>query len=178
MSASAWAGLSPPYKTICADPPWRLRQAGVTKADARKFYSTMAVEDIAALPVEELAGDSCHLYLWAVNAMVEEAHGVARAWGFSPVTMLTWCKRGPGVGHYFRNSTEHLVFATKGDPMTPADKPLSTWYLWPRTPHSVKPPASYDLIESVSPGPYVELFCRAPRLGWDSWGWGYEGQVA
>lgn len=172
-----WEGLTPPYRTIVADPPWRYASAA-TKADASKHYSTMAMGEICAMPVHLLADASAHLWLWCTNALMEDGYRVVRAWGFSPITVATWCKPGPGVGYYLRNNTEHAIFATRGQPMVPADKAQGTWFLWPRTPHSVKPQASYDLIEQVSPGPYVELFARAPRLGWDSWGYGYESGVA
>ena len=83
---------------------------------------------------------------------------------------MTWCKKQPGVGNYLRNNTEHCILASRGAPMTPKDKPISTWYVWPRGRHSEKPDAFYDLVESVSPAPYLELFARRQRLGWDSWG--------
>lgn len=165
--------LKPPYRTIVADPPWRFSNAA-TKADARKKYSTVAVEDLCALPVDSIADSNAHLWLWAVNGLMEEAYRVVRAWGFAPVTLVTWCKLGPGVGHYLRNNTEHIIFASRGTPMTPEAKPLGTWFVWPRGAHSVKPGGAGDLIEQVSPGPYVELFARQPRLGWDSWGYGVE----
>jgi N6-adenosine-specific RNA methylase IME4 len=173
-----WGGLCPPYRTVVVDPPWQLGQVGVTKADSRKFYSTMTCDELADLPVVDLADTSAHLWLWAINSLVEEAYQLVRAWGFSPLTMVTWCKPGPGVGHYLRNNTEHCILASRGEPMTPVTKPLSTWFEWPRGAHSAKPAASFDLIEQVSPGPYVELFARAPRLGWDHWGFGYEVDVA
>lgn len=172
-SAHPFAELSPPYATIVADPPWRFRSAA-TKADARKSYGTMTIDDIRTLPVASLAADSAHLWCWAVNGMLEEAFSVVRAWGFSPVTVVTWCKNGPGVGYYLRNNTEHAIFATRGKPLVPEHKAMSTWFQWPRGAHSVKPAAFGDLVEQVSPGPYVELFCREPRMGWDSWGRGYE----
>lgn len=172
---SVFAGLQPPYSTIVADPPWRLASAGVTKVDARKFYSTLGLEEICALPVEQLAATNAHLWLWAINSLMAEAYSVVAAWGFQPMTLVTWCKPGPGVGHYLRNNTEHLIFAARGRPMTPEHKPLSTWYQWPRGQHSVKPAGALDLVEQVSPGPYVELFARQPRLGWDAWGYGVEG---
>lgn len=169
-----WLGLKPPYATIVADPPWRYERAGITKVDSRKFYSTMPIADICALPVQELVDRDAHLWLWALNGLMEEAHQVVRAWGFKPVQLVTWCKPGPGVGHYLRSNTEHAIFATRGRPVTPDAKPLSTWYRWPRGQHSAKPAAFGDLVEQVSPGPYVELFARAQRLGWDGWGWGYD----
>jgi N6-adenosine-specific RNA methylase IME4 len=126
------------------------------------------------MPVAEIADDSCHLWLWGVNGLMEEAYAVVRAWGFKPCTLVTWCKPVPGVGHYLRNNTEHVILATRGAPMVPKDKPLSTWFVWPRGSHSAKPSGFGDLVEKVSPGPYVELFARSPRLGWDSWGFGWE----
>ncbi len=94
--------------------------------------------------------------------------------GFAPITLVTWCKPQPGVGYYLRNNTEQCIFATRGKPMVPETKPMSTWFQWARGAHSAKPKPFGDLVEQVSPGPYVELFARAPRLGWDSWGHGYE----
>jgi N6-adenosine-specific RNA methylase IME4 len=172
-----WEGLTPPYATIVADPPWRFASAA-TKADARRHYSTLALEDIRALPVADLAAPAAHLWCWAVNGLMEEAHQVVRAWGFRALTIVTWCKRAPGVGHYLRNNTEHAILASRGRALVPADKPLSTWFEWPRQAHSQKPAAFLDLVEQVSPAPYVELFARAPRLGWDSWGYGYESAAS
>lgn len=134
----------------------------------------MSLEELCLMPVQGIAAKDSHLWMWSVNGLMEEAFVLVRAWGFSPITMVTWCKPGPGVGHYLRNNTEHLIFAGRGKPMVPDEKPMSTWYNWPRGAHSVKPSAAGDLIESVSPGPYLELFARAPRLGWDSWGKGFE----
>lgn len=171
--SDVFAGLNPPYSTIVADPPWRFATAA-TKADPRKHYGTLSIEEICDLPVEPLAAADAHLWCWSVNGLMEDAFRVVRAWGFSPVTLVTWCKPQPGVGHYLRNNTEHAIFATRGRPMTPGDKPLSTWWTWARGAHSAKPAAFLDLVEQVSPGPYVELFARQPRLGWDSWGNGYE----
>lgn len=165
--------LNPPYSTIVADPPWHYEGAA-TKADAKKHYSTMPMGDLHALPVERLAAPSAHLWLWCTNALMEHGYSIVRAWGFVPLTVVTWCKPGPGVGHYLRNNTEHCILASRGKPQTPSDKPLSTWFVWQRGAHSAKPDAFGDLVEQVSPGPYVELFCRRPRLGWDSWGKGYE----
>ena len=174
-----FAELNPPYRTIVADPPWRYgNQSGTpARGHARKFYSTMTLEALEGLPVTELADESAHLWLWGVNKMLDETYRLARLWGFDPVTLVTWCKRQPGVGYYLRNNTEHALLASRGAPMVPDEKPTSTWFVWPRGPHSVKPAAFLDLVEQVSPGPYVELFSRSPRLGWDSWGYGHERQA-
>jgi N6-adenosine-specific RNA methylase IME4 len=157
------------YRTIVADPPWRFGSAA-TKADARKHYETMALDDICALPIADFAEDDAHLWLWVLNGMVEEGYRVVREWGFSPLTLVTWCKPQPGVGYYLRNNTEHCILASRGKPMVPEHKPTSTWFKWPRGAHSAKPDAFYDLVETVSPGPYVELFARRARFGWDYWG--------
>ena len=172
-----WGDLTPPYRTIVADPPWRFPSA-FTKADAGKHYSTMSLGDICRLPVQQLADDSTHLWLWAVNGLLEEAFVVMRSWGFSLVTVVTWCKNRPGVGHYVRNNTEHVLLCSRGKPQVPEDKPLSSWFEWPVGVHSAKPEGFYGLVETVSPGPYVELFARQPHLGWDSWGRGFEASVA
>ena len=165
-------------RTIVADPPWRYR-AAATKADARKHYKTMGLPELLALPVDQYADPSgVHLWLWTTNAFVEEAYRVIRAWGFSPLTLITWCKNGPGVGHYLRNNTEHCILASRGRPLVPKEKPLSTWYIWPRGPHSRKPDAFYDLVETVSPAPYLELFARYVRLGWEGWGDEWYSEVA
>jgi N6-adenosine-specific RNA methylase IME4 len=158
------------YRTIVADPPWRADLPGISKANPSKQYSLMSLEHICALPVASIAEDQCHLWLWAVNIMMGQAHAVVRAWGFRPVTVLTWCKPGPGVGRYLRNNTEHAILAYRGKAMYPDRVPLSTWYRWPRQPHSQKPDAFYDLVETVSPEPRVELFARRHRLFWDVWG--------
>lgn len=169
---NAWEGLTPPYSTIVADPPWR--GYGGVKGNPDRHYSTMPTPDICALDVPAIAADDAHLYLWTNNRIMADGFRVVEAWGFEVCTILTWCKPGPGVGYYFRNNTEHAIFATRGKPMVPDHAPTSTWWLWSRGAHSAKPDAFGDLVEQVSPGPYVELFCRRPRLGWDSWGKGYE----
>lgn len=144
------------YRTIVADPPWRFGSAA-TKADARKHYATMPLEEIQALPVGEWAADDAHLWLWAVNGLMEGAYTVVRAWGFTPVTMLTWCKTQPGVGYYLRTNTEHAILASRGEPMVPDEKAIASWFIWPRGRHSAKPDAFYDLVEQVSPEPRLEL---------------------
>lgn len=159
------------YATIVADPPWRYASAA-TKADAGKRYSTMSLGEIMALrdAVGALAAPDSHLWLWTTNAFIEEGYDVVRGWGFRPLTLLTWCKPQPGVGYYLRNNTEHCILASRGAPLVPEEKAMATWYVWPRGEHSAKPEAFYDLVEQVSPAPWVELFARRQRLGWDTWG--------
>lgn len=163
----------PLYRTIVADPPWRYgnQRGAVARGHARKFYPTMPLDEIKALTVaSEHAAPDAHLWLWGVNQLMDEAFAVCRAWGFEPVTMATWCKPQPGVGYYLRNNTEHVILATRGNPMVPEHKPTASWFKWPRGAHSAKPDAFYDLVEQVSPGPYLEMFSRTARLGWDTWG--------
>jgi N6-adenosine-specific RNA methylase IME4 len=178
-----WDGLSPPYATIVADPPWpydddRPKAHGRTDRQRRRVvdYSTMPLEQIAALPVSALATADANLFLWTTNRFVEAAYQTAREWGFVPTTLLVWCKqpRGLGLGNaQFAITTEFILHARQGRPIG-SSRAGSTWWPWARTERSRKPPAALDVIEQVSPGPYVELFARQPRLGWDSWGWGYE----
>lgn len=185
-----WAGLTPPYATIVADPPWRYNttttelRSGGRGGQAEHQYSTMDNRSIAALPVAELAADQAHLYLWVtVPRLFGERGGsrevgpieIVEAWGFEFKTMLTWVKPGAGgMGWYFRGQTEHVIFATRGGLGIPADKREPNVITAPRSSHSAKPAAFLDKVERVSPGPYLELFCRSPRMGWDSWGKGYE----
>jgi N6-adenosine-specific RNA methylase IME4 len=157
------------YRTLVADPPWRYTQAASNKR-GQPTYPTMTLGQLVQLPIHELADDDAHLYLWVTNAMMEHGHRLARAWGFTVFNIGTWCKPGPGVGHYFRTNTEHFLFCSRGRAATPDDKIMSTWFQWPRTPHSVKPDAFFDMVEQASEGPYVELFARRRRLGWDAWG--------
>ena len=105
---------------------------------------------------------------------LRDAYDVAEAWGFTPSQVLTWCKapHGLGPGGAFANTTEFCLFARRN--CAHRQRMDSTWWEWPRAAHSVKPAAFFDMVEQVSPGPYVELFARQPRLGWDHWGHGYE----
>lgn len=157
------------YRTIVADPPWRYTQPASNKR-AQPTYDTMTLGELVELPVHELADDDAHLWLWVTNAMIEEGHRLARAWGFKPINIVTWCKPGPGVGYYVRTNTEHILFCTKGRALVPEHKAMSSWYQWPRARHSAKPTAAFDLFEQVSKAPRVELFSRTARMGWDHWG--------
>lgn len=175
-----WEGLTGPYSTITADPPWESMHQRSTyhRGKPERHYGTVSTNFICDLPVADLAMPDSHLWLWGVNRVMEDAYRVVRAWGFTPMSLLTWCKPGPGMGYYLRSNTEHAILATRGRPLVPASPPTSSWFQWPRSSHSAKPAAFYDLVEQVSPGPYVELFAREPRLGWDHWGFGYESGAA
>lgn len=134
-------------------------------------YATMTLDEISALPVGEWAEEDAHLYVWTVNKFIEETYALTRAWGFSPGTLLTWCKApmGYGLGWAHSLTTEHILFCRRGS--LPYKKRVdSTWWQWKRGKHSAKPEAFLDLVEQVSPGPYLEMFARRQRLGWDTWG--------
>ena len=195
--------LTPPYSTIVADPPWpyairsgvydpipkgRVKDGSRLQRSVRDMgYSTLDMDELCSLPVCSLAANNAHLYLWTTNSFMDEAHDLARAWGFRPKTILTWVKvhqDDPSrvsmkTGYYFRGATEHALFCVRGSLRLQTAEGMPTGYLWPRIgEHSRKPEAFGDLVEKASPGPYVELFCRRPRLGWDSWGFGYEREDA
>lgn len=178
-----WSGLTPPYATIVADPPWALewhagRGVGRSGRDGLP-YSTMTVEEICAMPVAELAAKDAHLWLWTTHGFLWDAPRVALSWGFKPTYLLTWAKPGIGMGGRFRHSCEYLLFCERGAQLpVKNERNIGTWFGWSTGVHSAKPAAFGDLVEQVSPGPYVELFAREARLGWDTWGKGYETQEA
>lgn len=161
------------YRTIVADPPWSVHQPPVwTSGKNRRLpYRTMSVDDIEALPVADIADTDCHLYLWTINRYVEDAYRIVRAWGFSPSTLLVWCKEpiGMGVGGAYALTTEHVLFARRGRGAFEQREPTS-WWRWKRGEHSAKPEAFLDMVERVSPAPRLEMFARRNRLGWDTWG--------
>lgn len=135
-------------------------------------YGTMTVDEIAALPVNDLADKDAHLYMWTTQRYLLDAHQIAMAWLFEPVKILVWCKPPTGfsMGGTFGNSCEFILFARRGN-LPAKDKVSRDWWEWPRKGgHSAKPEAFLDLVEQVSPGPYVELFARRARFGWDYWG--------
>ena len=162
------------YRTIVADPPWDVDRGPewASNGPSRPLtYQTMSVEAIAAMPVSTLSDQRAHLYLWTINAYIEDAYDIARHWGFRPSTLLTWCKRpnGIGLGGTYSLTTEYVLFCRRG--VCPAAERVdSTWWTWPRGRHSEKPEAFIDMVERVSPAPRLELFARRNRLGWDTWG--------
>lgn len=189
----SWEGLQPPYTTIVADPPWPQLGAGPLRGapgfgDARGQsrvmpYSTMTIDLIDALPVKDLSADVAHLYLWTTNGFLNNAFHTMHAWGFGYSTTLVWAKNpmGGGLGgRAFGISTEFVLFGWRGRAEAKRRIP-TTWFNWKRPyntsgkpQHSAKPVAFFDMVEEISEGPYLELFARQNRLGWDSWGWGFE----
>lgn len=181
-----WGDLTPPYSTIVADPPWRQPSGGPRGAGkmgkpwnagrpSHLPYSTMTVDEVAALPVAATANKDAHLYLWTTNHHLKGAYTVAEAWGFRPSQVLTWCKppQGIGLGGAFTSTTEFVLYCRRGS-LPCQDRIESTWFHASRRTHSQKPEVFFEWVHKVSPGPYLELFARQPRLGWDSWGYGFE----
>jgi N6-adenosine-specific RNA methylase IME4 len=167
--------------TILADPPWRFsNRTGKMAPEHKRLsrYSTMNLEEIAKLPVAQLALPKSHLYLWVPNALILEGLEVMKRWGFTYKTNLVWYKirkdggpDGRGVGFYFRNVTELVLFGVRGSLRTQAPGRRQVNILLTRKrEHSRKPDELYDIIERCSPGPYLELFARHQRKGWLQWG--------
>lgn len=155
------------YACILADPPWSTNQ--VSKWGASRHYPVMKLRDICALPVEHLAADNAHLWLWITNSNFFEGIQVIEAWGFSYRSCLTWIKPRLGMGSYLRNQSEHLLFGIRG--RAPIQfRSQGTWFYAPVQDHSHKPEEQYAIIERCSPGPYLELFARRKQPGWHSWG--------
>lgn len=156
------------FRTIYADPPWPFDDIA-TRGAAENHYPTMSISDICYMPVSGLVDDNAHLYLWTTNSHLPDAFSVIKFWGFAYKTIITWVKPQIGLGHYFRNATEHLLFCVRGNlPMKQVGE--RNWFEAPRQKHSQKPELFYELIEKCSPGPYIELFARQQREGWASWG--------
>ena len=170
------------YKTIYADPPWQFsNRTGKMAPEHKRLnrYSTMKLEDIKKLPVAEAADEKCHLYLWVPNALLPEGLEVMKAWGFEYKTNIIWEKvrkdglpDGRGVGFYFRNVTEMLLFGIKGDKNRTLQAGRSQVNIIRsiKREHSRKPDEIISLIENCSPSPYIELFARGNRKNWDMWG--------
>lgn len=169
------------FRTVLADPPWRFQnRTGKVAPEHRRLdrYSTMTLEAICDLPVGKVAAANAHLYLWVPNALLPDGLQVMKSWGFRYVSNIVWAKRrkdggpdGRGVGFYFRNVTELLLFGVKGSMRTlaPARSQVNMLETRKRE-HSRKPDEQYDLIEACSPGPYLEMFARNARPEWTGWG--------
>ena len=170
------------FRTILADPPWRFtNRTGKVAPEHRRLnrYETMTLDEICALPVERVAAKTSHLYLWTPNALLPDALRVMEAWGFSYKANIVWHKvrkdggsDGRGVGFYFRNVTELILFGTRGKNARTLDPGRSQVNMIQtrKREHSRKPDEQYELIEACSPGPYLELFARGERSNWTVWG--------
>ncbi|HEY6279341.1 MAG TPA: MT-A70 family methyltransferase [Streptosporangiaceae bacterium] len=169
------------FRTILADPPWRFtNRTGKVAPEHRRLdrYSTLDLAQVCALDVTAITAGTAHLYLWVPNALLPEGLRVMEAWGFRYISNIVWAKRrkdggpdGRGVGFYFRNVTELILFGVRGSMRTlaPARRQVNMIESRKRE-HSRKPDEQYDLIEACSPGPYLEMFARHPRKGWTVWG--------
>ncbi|MDS4015215.1 MAG: MT-A70 family methyltransferase [Candidatus Accumulibacter sp.] len=170
------------FASVLADPPWQFtNRTGKMAPEHKRLsrYATMSLEDILALPVGAIVDDPAHLYLWVPNALLPEGLRVVEAWGFTYKSNLVWHKvrkdgepDGRGVGFYFRNTTELILFGVRGRnarTLAPGRRQVNIIRSRKRE-HSRKPDELYPLIEACSPGPYLELFARGSRPGWTSWG--------
>ena len=170
------------YSTVYADPPWRFQnRTGKVAPEHKRLnrYETMTIKEIMSLPVESIASTKSHLYLWVPNAMLPDGLAVMEAWGFKYKGNIVWEKvrkdgkpDGRGVGFYFRNVTELLLFGIRGEnnrTLAPARSQVNLIRSQKRE-HSRKPDEIIPIIEQCSPGPYIELFARGDREGWDMWG--------
>jgi N6-adenosine-specific RNA methylase IME4 len=180
-SLCAFAGKKR-FGTILADPPWRfVNRTGKMAPEHKRLarYETMTTQEICALPVPDIARDRAHLYLWVPNALMPDGLRVMEAWGFTYKTNLIWHKirkdggpDGRGVGFYFRNVTEMVLFGVRGKNIRTlkAGRSQVNFLATRKQEHSRKPDEQYAIIESCSAGPYLELFARGRRDGWASWG--------
>src|SRR5580704_16100576 len=170
------------FRTILADPPWRFQnRTGKMAPEHRRLsrYDTMTLDEIKALPVQDLTANPAHLYLWVPNALLPEGIDVLRAWGFQYKSNIVWHKirkdggsDGRGVGFYFRNVTELLLFGVRGKnarTLAPGRRQVNLLATRKRE-HSRKPDEQYMIIESCSRTPYLELFARGVRRNWIMWG--------
>jgi N6-adenosine-specific RNA methylase IME4 len=170
------------FATILADPPWRFaNRTGKMAPEHRRLsrYSTLTLDEIMSLPVQGIAANTAHLYLWVPNALLAEGLAVLGAWGFTYKSNVVWHKvrkdggsDGRGVGFYFRNVTELVLFGVRGKnarTLAPGRRQVNLIATRKRE-HSRKPDELYPIIESCSRGPYLELFARGTRAGWATWG--------
>lgn len=169
------------FKTILADPPWQFtNRTGKIAPEHKRLsrYQTLSLREICDIPVQVAADNPAHLYLWVPNALLPDGLEVMKAWGFTYKSNIIWHKirkdggpDGRGVGFYFRNTTEIILFGIRGSLRTlPPGRRQVNIIKSQKQEHSRKPDELYDIIEACSPGPYIELFARGTRDGWYSWG--------
>jgi N6-adenosine-specific RNA methylase IME4 len=169
------------FGTILADPPWRFaNRTGKMAPEHKRLhrYRTMTIEEICALPIAQIAAQKSHLYLWCPNALLAWGLQTMKAWGFEYKTNIVWLKirkdggpDGRGVGFYYRNVTELVLFGTRGHLRTAqAGRRMVNFIATMKERHSKKPDELYDMIEHCSPSPFLELFARTHRRGWVQWG--------
>ncbi len=156
------------YGTIYADPPWPYSNQA-TRAAASNHYPSMSIDEICRLPVLERAKTQSHLWLWTTNSFLREAFSIIDSWGFDYKSTLVWVKPQLGLGNYLRVSHEFLLIASRGN-LAGRSTNQRSWVEHDRLKHSQKPEVFRQIIEEISPGPYLELFARTTADGWDSWG--------
>lgn len=176
------------WRTIVIDPPWafdnfnpfsnsktkgpdpkerkEILKRQKYKKGAAATYACIGLEEIAALPVAAWAETDSHLYIWAPGSFVKEAIDLAGGWGFEYKQLLVWRKPRLGLGMYYRNTAEFVVFAVRGKLKT-LQRNVGTVFDGEQGKHSEKPSSFYDRVESMSPGPYIDVFARKQRMGWD-----------
>jgi N6-adenosine-specific RNA methylase IME4 len=170
------------FATILADPPWQFtNKTGKVAPEHKRLarYQTLTFQEIQELPLSRITRETAHLYLWCPNALLPEGLAVMKAWGFTYKSNIVWHKvrkdggsDGRGVGFYFRNVTELILFGVKGKnarTLAPGRSQVNLLATRKRE-HSRKPDEQYAIIEACSPGPYLELFARGKRKGWAVWG--------
>ncbi len=159
-------------QTIVIDPPWDRADEGDVDQLGRgqPTYSMMSFDELMELSVGDKATENAHLYLWITNRSLPKGFPLLAKWGFRYITCLTWCKPSFGIGNYFRGQTEHILFGIRGSlPLLRQD--VGTWFQWDRgNKHSAKSEEFYQLVETCSPGPWMDLFARRKRPGWICWG--------
>lgn len=170
------------FRTILADPPWQFQnRTGKMAPEHHRLsrYGTMTLDEIKQLPVQDVTEDPAHLYLWVPNALLPEGIEVLRAWGFDYKSNIVWHKirkdggpDGRGVGFYFRNVTELVLFGVRGKNARTlqAGRTQVNFLATRKREHSRKPDEFYDIVEACSPGPRLEMFARGTRPGWTTWG--------
>ena len=181
------------FATIAADPPWAYpspgqigktlehrpnRDKGLSRHGAGSVarYNKLTLDELKAIDVARVAAANAHLYLWTTNSFMESAFPLARAWGFEPITIITWTKVRAAdgqpsmkMGYYYRGATEHCLFCVRGS-LRLLGAAHTTAFFAPRTAHSVKPEYFYQMVEAQSPGPRLEMFARRERAGWSAFG--------
>lgn len=159
------------FATIVPDPPWKYgdKLPGPGRG-AEKHYEVLDAAQLAYLPIPDLAEPDAHLWLWTTNSFMEDALWLAKHWGFTHKTILTWCKPQIGMGRYLRNTTEHCLLSVRGKLPWQGPHNIPSHFIAAREKHSKKPQKAYDIIMSGSPGPRLEMFARDQRDGFICWG--------
>lgn len=155
------------YATLLLDPPWDVGQRG--RYGAINHYSLMSLDQIKAMPIQDLAEENSHCWLWVTNNTLRHGFDILESWGFTPRSVFTWIKLRMGLGVYLRNCTEHILLGSRGNAPVRCKNQIN-FGVFPVQDHSHKPEEIHKIIERVSPPDYLELFARRRQPGWDVWG--------